>query len=100
MSSEDIKNIFMPRLEKAAALMIRQITAALRQNLVVKVSISFINSSQQCLRHSTLKKPFQNVILIGGFAASPSLANYLRQKLEDMSRGLATPIPLLRPRIP
>ncbi|MCJ1246533.1 hypothetical protein MMC30_003741 [Trapelia coarctata] len=77
IQKEDLNNVFKPRLKGVARLMREQLELASQKNLDVK-----------------------KVILIGGFASSPSLQNYLRQELKRISEVRGRTIRLIDPNSP
>ncbi|GFF41245.1 predicted protein [Aspergillus udagawae] len=74
---KDFRDIFRPCLEGVAKLMLKQLESARRSGIIVK-----------------------KVLLIGGFAASPSLHRYLQGILDTRSAPIVgSPVGLLRPNI-
>ena len=85
----------MPCLTEVARLMTEQITLARDKGLLVKVGGAVTS------RGSLTDWPHpQKVILIGGFAASPSLSKYLESTLAQISKSQGRQVQLLCPRVP
>ncbi|KAF4216265.1 hypothetical protein CNMCM8980_005267 [Aspergillus fumigatiaffinis] len=77
LDQKDFKDIFRPCLEGVSRLMLKQLESARRSGIIVK-----------------------KVLLIGGFAASPSLHRYLKAILRQRSVEIVgSPVGLVRPNV-
>lgn len=75
--------------------MTEQITLAKEKGLMVKVCDAATSHGS-----STNRAHPQKVILIGGFAASPSLSKYLEGTLAQISKSQGRQVQLLCPKVP